>query len=177
MPALSEQMDITLRFCAVYFLMFILLMFNMVFFHTPLSTSIDVPLIIMVIYYWAIYRPMLIPPILVFIIGLCLDLVSGFPVGISAFIFLIVRQIISDQRLFLTGQPFMVIWLGFILLSVAVAIVQWCLFGLIYLQWTPVKPVFLTAVAGALLFPVIAVILNLSHRVLPDLHDQYSAVK
>ena len=177
MSALSEQMDVFLRFCVPYTVMFILFIFNMVFFYTPLSTTIEVPFVVMMIYYWAIYRPMLIPPSLVFVVGVCLDSMSGFPMGLSSFIFLILRQIVSDQRLFLTGQPFLVIWLGYAIVSGAFVILQWGVFGLIHLQWTPIAPVFSTFVAGVFLFPAIGLILNLSHKVLPILPDQYSAVK
>ena len=177
MSVISEQMDMFLRLCVPYLVMFTLFVLNMVFFSTPLSTTIEIPFVVMVIYYWSIYRPTLIPPLLVFIIGLCLDLISGFPVGLSSLVFLIIRQSVSEQRLFLTGQPFMVIWLGFGIVGTISALVQWVLFGLMHFQWTPIQPVNLTIVAGVLLFPVIALLLNLSHKVLPLMPDQYSAVK
>ncbi|PCJ98555.1 MAG: rod shape-determining protein MreD [Zetaproteobacteria bacterium] len=177
MSAISEQMDGFLRICVPYIVMFILFIFNMVFFSTPLSTTIEIPFVVMVVYYWSIYRPTLIPPLLVFIVGLCLDFISGFPVGLSSFVFMVIRKVVSEQRLFLTGQPFMVIWLGFAVVSTIGALTQWFLFGLMHVYWTPIQPVNFTIVAGILLFPVIALFLNLSHRVLPLLPDQYSAVK
>lgn len=177
MSAISEQMEMFLRVCVPYIVMFILFILNMVFFSTPLSMTIEIPFVVMVIYYWSIYRPTLIPPLLVFLIGASLDLISGFPVGLSSFVFLVIRKTVSDQRLFLTGQSFMAVWLGFALVSVISTLVQWMLFGLMHFHWTPLQPVNLTIIAGILLFPVIAFILNLSHRVLPLLPDQYSAVK
>lgn len=177
MSAMSEQLDMFLRICVPYGVMFILFIFNMVFFSTPLSTTIEIPFVVMVVYYWSIYRPTLIPPLLVFIVGICLDSLSGFPLGLSSLVFLVIRKTVSEQRLFLTGQPFMVIWLGFGVVSALAALMQWVLFGLMHMHWTPIQPVNFTIIAGILLFPVIALLLNLSHRVLPLLPDQYSAVK
>ncbi len=177
MVAISEQIDIALRMCVPYVVMFVLVLLNVIFSSTPLSSTINVPFVLMVLYYWSSYRPGIVPPLLVFITGLCLDFLSGFPVGLSSFILLVMRHIVSEQRLFLTGQPFMVIWLGYMIVSGVALVAQWALFGLIHLNWTPIQPVVLEFVAGTFLFPVIALILNLSHKVLPFVPDQYSAVK
>lgn len=174
---LKEYLHVGARFCVVYLLMLILLIFNMIFFYTPLSISIEAPLILMVVYYWSIYRPILLPPLLVFLTGLCVDLISGYPVGLSSFLFLISRQVISEQRLFLAGQPFLVIWLGFILLSLCIAFLQWFLFGLINFYWLSLMPTIISSLFGILFFPVIFVLLNLSHRILPDASDQYLVFK
>ncbi len=177
MLAISEQIDLLLRICVPYLVMLVLLLLNMISFSTPLSATIEIPFIIIVIYYWSVYRPALLPPILIFIIGISLDFISGLPAGLSSFIFLIMNNIVSNQRLFLTGQPFMIVWLGFIIVGFSTLLIQWFLFGLINLQWTPIEPVMLAIISGVLLFPVVSLILNLSHKLLPAIPDQYSAVK
>ena len=177
MSALPEQIDIILRFCVSYILMFILLILSAVSFALPLSVTIEISFMSMIIYYWAIYRPTLIPPLLVFIIGIVLDLLGGLPVGLNAFIFLTLRQIISDQRLFLMGQPFIVIWLVFAVVSTVVLLFQWVLFGFIHWEWTPIQPVILSIISGTFFFPVVGAILYLSHRILPLSSDHYSMIK
>ncbi|MGH1378084.1 MAG: rod shape-determining protein MreD [Alphaproteobacteria bacterium] len=177
MFGISEQMDIFLRLCVPYFVMLVLFIFNMAFFSASLSVTVEIPFVIIAIYYWSIYRPTLIPPLLVFVSGICLDFISGFPVGLSSLVFLLMRKIVSEQRLFLTGQPFMVIWLGFCVVSAVTMFLQWLLFGLMHFHWTPMQPVLFTVISGILLFPVISILLHLSHKVLPLLPDQYSAVK
>ncbi len=177
MNVISEQIDIAIRMIVPYIIMAALFLLSMISFSTPLSTTIEIPFVIIIIYHWAIYRPSIIPPLLVFAVGICIDFLSGFPAGLSAFVLLVILHIVVQQRLFLTGQPFMVIWFGFVLASMAALFVQWFLFGLIHFQWTPLLPVILAAISGSLLFPVISLILNLSHKMLPLLPDQYSAVK
>jgi len=164
----AEKVNELIRLIAVYTLIFLFFIINTMSFYTPLSTKIEVPLIMMVIYYWAIHRPTLIPPLLVFIMGACFDLLSAIPLGLSAFVFLIARYIISGQRVFLTGQPFAVIWLGYIIMSAGALLVQWFLFGLIHLNWLPIAPVLLMLGAGILIFPFMSLILNASHKILPE---------
>ena len=165
----TEKMNEFLRMGAAYLLMFLLFLMSVVSFYTPLSTKIEVPFLVMIIYYWTVYRPTLLPPVLVFMMGACFDLLSGLPLGLSSAVFLIIRHALYDQRIFLTGQPFMVIWLGYIIVSAVALFAQWALFGLIQFHWTPVFPIVLMIVVGILLFPFISLILNGSHKLLPEL--------
>ena len=89
---------------------------------------------------------------------------------------MLLRHVIVSQRLFLTGQPFAVVWIGFMMAGFVSLSMQWLLFGLIRLQWGSIEPVILASFAAILLFPLIAVILHLSHKALPYIQDQYSAV-
>lgn len=177
MSATSGHMEAFLRFGAAYIVMWVLFMLSLVSFAAPLSTIIEVPCTLMILFYWAIYRPTLLPPVLIFIVGMCTDIIGGLPLGLNSFILLIVRQLIVDQRVFLTGQPFTVIWLGFSTVSFIALCLEWALFGLIQLQWSHFMPVILTAISGILLFPAVSVILTLSHKLLPIMPDQYSAVR
>jgi len=161
----------------VYLLMFVLFLLNTISIATPISGTIDVPFIIMVLYYWSIYRPTLIPPLLVFAVGVCFDLLSGWPVGLSSFIFLLLRHVIVSQRVFLTGQPFTVVWIGFMMAGLGAISLQWLLFGLTRLQWGGIDPVIITSFVAIMLFPFVSLVLHFSHKVLPYIQDQYSAVR
>ncbi len=174
---LSEQLDGFLRFSVPYAAIFFLFTLNLVSFSAPLSTKIEIPFFLMCIYYWSVYRPTLIPPFLVFASGLYFDLLSGMPLGLNAFLFLLVRHFVTEQRLLLTSQTFVVIWIGFMIVAAACIVVQWGLFGLINMYWTPHMPMLLMILAGVLIFPAVSLILNLSHKVLPTLRDHYTAVK
>ncbi|MBI1301320.1 MAG: hypothetical protein GC137_06635 [Alphaproteobacteria bacterium] len=174
---LSEQVDYIFRLSVPYITMFFLVSVNLSYLHLPLSFSVTLPIALMVIYYWSIYRPTLIPPAFVFILGVLMDLVGNLPVGLTAFLFLFVRHIISDQRLFLTGQPFFMIWLGFFVVSSVLFAAEWFLFGLTSLQWTPLQPVAANIILGALVFPMIMIVLNLSHKALPPPLDPYKSVQ
>lgn len=177
MSTVDGKLDVFLRMGIAYALMFLLFMLNLISFSTPLYTVIEIPFVFMMLYYWSIYRPTLLSPFLVFIFGLIFDLLSGWPLGITSFVFLVLRQLVADQRLFLTGQPFTVIWLGYCIVSAAALSLHWALYGFVNLQWTPFLPVGIMIGVGVFLFPLISAVLHLSHRLLPLVIDQYSAVK
>lgn len=176
MNAIYENIERTGRFFVAYLVIFLLFILNVVFIPSTETGISNIALIMMAIYYWSIYRPMLIPPILVFIIGVCFDVLSVWPIGISALIFLLLRQSVTRQRLFLTGQPFTVVWLGFIGAITIASLIQWGIFSLIYWQAIPIYSSATAFVLSALMFPIISFALHLSHKLLPELHDQYTAV-
>ncbi len=176
MQSFQEYIDVSLRLCVVYLFIFLLFLLNIISISMPLSITIDVPFILMLIYYWSIYRPTLLPPILVFIMGGCLDLLSGWPLGINAFIFLVLRQLVSSQRIFLSGQPFIVVWLGSMVAISSSLFLQWGLFGLIELQWSSFDPVIISSFVGIVLFPAVSMVFHVLHRILPEIQGQYSAV-
>ena len=174
---MSEKIDYAARLCVPYVVMFILIMVNMSYLHLPLSFSVTLPITLMVVYYWSIYRPTLVSPVFIFIVGVLMDLLGGLPIGLTAFLLLLVRHIISDQRVFLTTQPFFIIWLVFFVVSLFSFGAQWFLFGLASLQWTPLQPVAANIILGVLVFPIVILFLNLSHKTLPPSDDPYKSVQ
>jgi len=177
MQALSEAIDIFIRISVVYMLMFLLFILNVISISTPVTMTMDIPFIVMMFYYWSIYRPTLIPPTLVFFAGFIYDLLSGWPVGLNALIFLLIRHNVTLQRLFMTGQQFIVVWLGYMFVSGLALLMQWGVFGLLRFNWSSIEPIVASWIVGIFLFPIISVILHLSHKMLPEIQGQYSAVK
>ncbi|MCB1782403.1 MAG: rod shape-determining protein MreD [Alphaproteobacteria bacterium] len=166
-----------LRLCVPYGFILCLFALSTVPLTLPLTGPVEVPLLVMAIYYWSLYRPTLLPVWLVFAAGVLYDLLSGLPVGMHAFVFVIIRWVVVDQRLFLTGQPFVTVWIGYMLVSAGAALLQWGLFGLIHFQWPPFAPTLLMTTLGIFMFPFIMMALHFTHRFLPVLVNPYSAVK
>ncbi len=160
---------------APYGLMVALFIFNTISLSYPLTGGIKAPLFLMTIYYWSIFRPTIVPAWLVFAAGGVLDILSGLPLGINAFVFVAVQWIVSDQRRFLMGQPFIMVWSGFCLVVVLTGLVQWFLFGLVHLHWTPLHPVWISMVLGMFIFPLVNVMLHLTHKLLPVRSGNFGA--
>lgn len=178
MSSSSEQIEVFLRFCVPYLVMFALLILNLVSLSSVIITSsFEIPFLLSAIYYWSVYRPTLIPIWLVFILGFVLDLIAGLPVGISSFIFIIIRWIVTDQRLFLASQSFPAVWIGYVLVCVLANVLQWVLYGLVAGNWVGLFPVLSAILLGCCIYPFLAFGLYLSHKILPHLSDHYSAVK
>ena len=80
---------------------------------------------LMTVFYWAIYRPDLMPAVAAFCLGLWQDILVGSPVGLYALILLLANWAIVSQRTFFQGKSFGVIWFCFALVTLAAAILAW----------------------------------------------------
>jgi rod shape-determining protein MreD len=162
----GERLEAGIRTILPYSLMALLLLLNLVSVPMPMSGDVKAPLFLMALYYWSIYRPSLIPPWLAFLTGLVVDFLGGLPIGLNASAFVLVQWIVSDQRRFLMGQSFVMLWFGFVVLSILVGFFQWLVFGLTQLQWTPFKPIIFSVGVGLASFPVVGLFLHWTHKIL-----------
>lgn len=146
----------------------LLLLLSLVSFSLPYADSIRPFFILMPIFYWSIYRPSLVSPLISFSFGILFDLISGFPIGIHAVFFLTTHIIIKKQRLFLMGQPYLMFWAGFAIISSAIHILQWLFFSIIHLDLIGFQNIFASNAITILFFPVIAMILAYIQKILPS---------
>ena len=123
---------------------------------------------LMAVYYWAIFRPTLLPPTATFVAGLVLDLAIAVPVGLNALTLVGVRTLTSLQQKFMLSQKFVVMWACFALVAFGAALFQWGVFCLLNWQVTAFKPSAISALLTALLFPAVALPLYIVNRALDD---------
>lgn len=79
-------------------------------------------LVLICAFYWIVHRPDLFPEWGAFAIGLFDDALSGAPLGLNAFVLLVVHATITGQHKFFRGKAFWLIWASFAVLSAAVAV-------------------------------------------------------
>lgn len=126
------------------------------------------PFLLMVVYYWAIYRPSLIPPVLAFALGLLADLIAVLPLGLSALLLVSAQWVVRGQRRFLLGQAFLVIWAVYALVAAAAGLAQWLLFCLFHVALVPIMPVVVGTTLSVLLFPLVVLPLSLINKALAE---------
>ena len=95
-------------------LVLILLLFSVMPFSIFGIGSVLPPFALIGIFYWGIYRPDLLPKIMIFIFGFLQDIMSGGPLGLWSLIFLIFHLVVENQRDFFIGKKFIIEWLSFI---------------------------------------------------------------
>ena len=120
------------------------------------------------IYYWSIYRPDLMPMLLVFLLGFLQDILSGSPLGLHSFLFLIGYALVGSQRRFFLGNSFGIVWWGFMLVCAIVAILEWLLSSLIGQQFLSPMPAIFSYLFSMAAFPILAVPMLVLHRLLPQ---------
>ena len=150
-----------------------LLLLSMVSLSLPYTGTIKPLLILVPLYYWNLYRPSFIPLFAAFAFGILIDLLAHYPVGLHAALFVVVGLVIKSQRLFMLGQPYLMIWLGFAIVSTSVYAAQWLFFMLIHMRFMPLTDLFASNAISILLYPAIAAILTVMQRILPALSKSY----
>lgn len=108
---------------------------------------------LMAVYYWSIYRPELLRPFLVFLLGLLNDVLHMLPLGLSCFIFLCVYQVVFSQRRLFVNQVFYMVWFGFSVVALLASFVQWCVLSVASDQMLSIRPVFLQCLFSVVIFP------------------------
>lgn len=148
----------------VFLLVFFLL--DLVVFSYPHIGPVRVHFFLIALFYWSYNRPSFIPYIMSFALGIMMDAVEGIPIGVNGLLFLLIHWFVVDQRTFLSAQSFYVIWLGFTLLMLAYAVVQFLFFSLINLEFMFSPTLWLSVFFSIGLFPAVYVVLHFIHRII-----------
>jgi rod shape-determining protein MreD len=104
---------------------------------TPFST-------LCVVYFWSLYRPDLFGASAAFATGIVYDALSGLPLGLSALVLILMRQLVVVQRRFFVGQSFLVVLSCFLLLAPAVEIARWLVACAWWGRLFPIQPIALS---------------------------------
>ncbi len=163
----SEKVSWVLRLLFAQSVIALLFTLNLVNFSIPHTGDIRPMFLLMAIYYWAVFRPTLIPPVMTFVWGLLFDSLSGIPLGLNALLFLLIQWVVRDQRLYLMGQSFMMLWAGFAVTAIIYGWLQWLIFALLHFTFPEYQPAVVTVLLSIGLFPVVSLILIFTHRLMP----------
>jgi rod shape-determining protein MreD len=134
--------------------------------HLPLPFYADISpaLPLMAVYYWVVFRPDLMPRILVFAIGLFQDALIGAPFGLSAMIYLLTHAFVLSQRQFLVGKPFWIFWSGFAIVAPVAGALTWIIASVIRGAFLPSDIVLASIGLTVVVFPIVAWCLLYSQR-------------
>tara|TARA_R110002110_G_scaffold85816_1_gene223352 strand:- start:95690 stop:96214 length:525 start_codon:yes stop_codon:yes gene_type:complete len=130
----------------------------------PFFSNVAPALPLMAIYYWVVFRPDLMPRILVFALGLFHDALIGAPFGLTALIYLLAHAFVLNQRRFLVAKPFWIFWAGFAIVTPVAAFLTWLLASILRGAILPTDVVLMGMVLTVITFPIIAWALLHSQR-------------
>src|SRR5436305_257420 len=121
---------------------------------------------LMAAYHWTIYRPDLLPPAILFAVGVAEDLLTGGPVGVTALLLLVARAAVLNNRRYFVNRGFAFVWAGFTILASIGMLGLWavhCALDLTILDFR--RTLFRTAVTIAG-FPVASFLVGRAQRAL-----------
>jgi len=129
-----QRFDIWARNITPFIIALLLVMISVIPTHLPGFTQVSPLLALIAVYHWGVYRPDLMPSLAVFILGLFQDLIGGGPMGLHAFVLLVMYGMLLTQRRFFYGKSFMVIWLGFAIVASSSIFAYWAIASIYYLK-------------------------------------------
>lgn len=121
---------------------------------------------LMAAYHWSVYRPDLLPPAALFIIGTIQDLLSGGLPGATALLLLLTRASLLGYRQHFVDRPFPFVWAGFTLLTGGATLFLWTVHSLLAAQLLDFRGTVFRAVLTISIFPVASFLLGRSQRAL-----------
>lgn len=122
------------------------------------STDLMPLLPLITLFIWSTIRPYFIPPIVIFIVGLLQDLLTGGPMGIWVFAYLLSLTIMRVRKEDATTRDMGPLWFRFVA-TIAIAVVfAWIAGSLANSSPAPIQPMAIEAAASILMFPLIALI-------------------
>lgn len=116
------------------------------------------------IWFWSLLRPAALPPPIVFLIGILLDLLGWLPIGVGVLMLLSLHGLAVYWRPRLAGARFVLVWLVFVLAASGVTALEWPL--TVALEWRvlPPAPLLFQVVLTASVYPVVAMVFARANR-------------
>ncbi|NHN87072.1 rod shape-determining protein MreD [Acetobacter conturbans] len=124
------------------------------------------------VFFWSVWRPASMSVGMVFCLGLLLDLIGFAPLGVEAFVFLLLHGIAGHARFGFMRLNFLALWIVFVLLEAGACWLVWFLVSALSFRLMPTAPVIFEGMLAAGLYPPFAAVGTWAHRRLsnPEQH-------
>lgn len=151
-----QKLDRGARILSPVLVAVMLMFIMMVPLRLPNFGTIAPSIALMAVFYWAVYRPDLIGPVAVGLMGFLQDAISGAPLGMNAMVCLLVYSSVVSQRQLFLAHGFLILWWGFTLTALIAGLMTWAIHSFLHFDIVPFDPVLYQAAAGISLFPAVA---------------------
>jgi rod shape-determining protein MreD len=134
--------------------------------HIPGYAALTPAFTLMAVYHWTVYRPDLLPPLALFLVGMTQDLLAGVPPGATALVLLLARAVVLRQRRHFVNRPFPFVWAGFTALTGGAMLFFWTFYCLLDGVLVDFRGTVFRAVLTISLFPIASFLLGRTQRTL-----------
>ena len=111
------------------------------------------------IYFWMLHRPDLFGVWSVVVMGVVYSFISSALPGASLFAYLFMYVLVYNTQKFFYAKSFIVVWYGFMALSLVSILVKWLAVSIFYGQFLPLSMVVFSFLIAAALYPLMSVML------------------
>ena len=111
------------------------------------------------IYFWMLHRPDLFGISSIIIMSLVLSVVSSSVAGCIWVAYLVMYVLIYNMHKLFNAKSFVVVWYGFIALSLVSMLVKWIIVSVYYNEFLPMSMLMFGYLIGIVLYPMISIVL------------------
>jgi rod shape-determining protein MreD len=129
------------------------------------------PLILHAAFFWAIFRPDVLPGWAIFFLGIITDILMGLPMGVCAMTALMGYAIARSQGHGWIRLPFTGMWLRFCLWLTALTMWLELVLTIYHQTWFPPMPLVTQALVGMIIYPPLHWLQFTLLTILPHPHD------
>jgi rod shape-determining protein MreD len=130
-----------------------------------LPTELKPPMLsLMPIYFWCLVRPDLMPPLVVFTLGVLEDFFSGSPPGTWTLAFVATYALVDRERDAFAGLSGVGAILGFAAAMLAATVIGWLVAAFVYGRFPPLAPLSMQFAMSVLFYIPVVMILGVIHR-------------
>lgn len=158
-PSLTQLLDELARRLVPFALSVLLVLAGTLPWPVPNYADIAPSFSIMVVFFWAISRPDLMPNIAALAIGLIEDVMQGAPLGFNGMVLLIACGIARSQQPHIAGRPFALHWAAFVIVATLAELMRWALLSAIASNFVGLASVSLHLLVTVAVYPALAWIL------------------
>jgi len=134
----------------------------------PGQSELQATAVLCCVFFWSLFRPASMPPVVVFLLGVLTDLLGYAPPGVSVLTLLMAHGLALRWRRVLVRMGFLLVWFAFIAVSCGAAAIEWGLTSLLTFHLLPPSAAFFEAALGAGMYPILAVLLTRAHQTLAE---------
>lgn len=154
---LGRRLDVFARFSFPASITILLMLLTQAPLYIPEQAALLPAVALCCVWFWSLSRPESLPPPLVFLIGVLLDLLGCLPLGVGVFTLLAVHGAALVLRRPLSGRGFGWNWIVFGGVAAAAALLIWILVMLLTFRLLSPDPAIFIAMLDISIYPVLAV--------------------
>lgn len=123
------------------------------------------------VFFWSLFRPAAMSPVVCFVLGLLQDLLTFSPLGIGVFTMLVVHGLVLRLRRLLARQSFLLVWLSFAGFAAGVALLGFILQAVLNWRLPAFWPALVQFVLCVGFYPALAAMLTPLHKAMQRAED------
>jgi rod shape-determining protein MreD len=114
---------------------------------------------LMCIYFWMLHRPDLFGLGVIILMGFISMAISSAVAGSALLCYLCMYVLVYNTQKLFNAKSFVVIWYGFMALSLLSMLIKWLVVSVYYNQFLPLTMLMLSYLIGVVLYPLISMVL------------------